>query len=163
MDIPKQSINDQPGLYLTAKQYFICYNSYLTYWEQICSGVSTLPASLHYQWYIDMLNHMRRMEFHWHESNREKLLQCVMIMCINKITIHMWIWGLTHCGLVTPYGDKEPDQHWLELWLGAWQHQAITWINIDQSSFHKKCIRYLSLIFVWKLLIHEYNRVPRDQ
>ena len=41
---------------------------------------------------------------------------------------------LTHCGLVTPYGDRDLGQHWLRKWLVAWQHQAITWTNIDWSS-----------------------------
>ena len=41
---------------------------------------------------------------------------------------------LTHWGLVTPYGDRDMDQHWLRQWLVAWQHQAITWTNIDLSS-----------------------------
>ena len=31
---------------------------------------------------------------------------------------------LTHCGLVTPYGDINPGQNW----------QAITWTNVDLSS-----------------------------
>ena len=41
---------------------------------------------------------------------------------------------LTHCGLVTPYGDINLGQHWLRQWLVAWWHQAITWTNIDLSS-----------------------------
>ena len=52
------------------------------------------------------------------------------------------IWGLfcsglselTHCGLVTPYGDRDLGQHWLRLWLVAWRHQAITWTNVDLPS-----------------------------
>ena len=39
--------------------------------------------------------------------------------------------GLTHCGQVTPYGDRDLGWHWLRKWLGAGQHQAITWTNID--------------------------------
>ena len=41
---------------------------------------------------------------------------------------------LTHCGLVTPYGDRDLGQHWLRQWLVAWLHQAITWTNVDLSS-----------------------------
>ena len=41
---------------------------------------------------------------------------------------------LTLCGLVMPYGDIDLGQHWLRLWLVAWQHQAITWTNVDWSS-----------------------------
>ena len=42
---------------------------------------------------------------------------------------------LTHCGLVTPYGDIDLRQHWFRQWLVAWRHQAITWTNVDLSSF----------------------------
>ena len=41
---------------------------------------------------------------------------------------------LTHCGLATPYGDKELSQHWPRKWLVAWRHQAITWTNVDLQS-----------------------------
>ena len=41
---------------------------------------------------------------------------------------------LTHCGLMTPYGDKDLGQHWLRQWLVAWRHQAITWTNVDLPS-----------------------------
>ena len=37
----------------------------------------------------------------------------------------------THCGLVTPYGDRDVGQHWLKQWLVAWRHKAITWTNAD--------------------------------
>ena len=40
---------------------------------------------------------------------------------------------LTHCGLVTPYDDRDLCQHWLKYWLVAWRHQAITWTNVDWS------------------------------
>ena len=42
--------------------------------------------------------------------------------------------SLIHCGLVTPYGEIDLGQHWLRQWLVAWQHQAITWTNVDLSS-----------------------------
>ena len=42
--------------------------------------------------------------------------------------------GLTHCGLVTPYGVGNLSQHWLRQWLVAWRHQAITRTNVDWSS-----------------------------
>ena len=45
-----------------------------------------------------------------------------------------WMRMLTHCGLVTPYVDRDLGQHWLKLWLVAWWHQAITWTNVDWSS-----------------------------
>ena len=37
------------------------------------------------------------------------------------------------------------DQHWFRWWLAAWQHQAITWTNLDLSSkvfsgFHLRAI-----------------------
>ena len=37
---------------------------------------------------------------------------------------------LTHCGLVTPYGDIDLGQHWVRQWLVFWRHQAITWTNV---------------------------------
>ena len=44
---------------------------------------------------------------------------------------HLSLNVLTHCGLVTPYGNMELGQHWLRYWLVAWRHQAITWTNVD--------------------------------
>ena len=44
---------------------------------------------------------------------------------------HFMLIYLTQCVLVTPYSDKDLDQHWLTL---AWQHHAIAWININSSS-----------------------------
>ena len=41
--------------------------------------------------------------------------------------------GLTHCGLVTPFGDIDVSQYCLSQWLDAWQHDAITWTNIEFS------------------------------
>ena len=40
---------------------------------------------------------------------------------------------LTHCGLVTPYGDTDLGQTLAQVMLPivAWQHQAITWTNVD--------------------------------
>ena len=38
----------------------------------------------------------------------------------NDAAVEIWKWisnfipHLTHCGLVTPYGDREPGQHWLK-------------------------------------------------
>ena len=48
--------------------------------------------------------------------------------------ILVWFFTLTHWGLVTPFGDIDPGQHWLRQWLVALQHQAITWANVDLSS-----------------------------
>ena len=39
--------------------------------------------------------------------------------------------GLTHRGLVTPFGDIDRCQHLLRQWLDAWQHQGIVWTNAD--------------------------------
>ena len=49
--------------------------------------------------------------------------------------------SLTHCGLVTSYGDRDIGQHCSRWWHVAWWHQAITWTNIDllslrSSDFH---------------------------
>ena len=49
---------------------------------------------------------------------------------------HSYAWpaALTQCGLMTPYGDINLSQLWLRQWLVAWQHQAITWTNVDLLS-----------------------------
>ena len=50
---------------------------------------------------------------------------------------------LTHCGLVTPYGNIDLGQHWLRWWLAALLLQAKTWINVDSwlmVQFHRKCV-----------------------
>ena len=47
---------------------------------------------------------------------------------------------LTHCGLVTPYGNRDLGQHWLRWWFVAWRHQAITRTNVDLSSVTSKDI-----------------------
>ena len=52
---------------------------------------------------------------------------------------------LTHWGLVTPHGDKELSQPWLRQWLVAWQHQAITWTNVDSSSVRSLSIHLRAL------------------
>ena len=73
-------------------------------------------------------------------------------MCFNTSTIYMrkqyWIciytWDtnsmsglltewchLANCGLVTPYGNIDLDQHWFSLWLVAEWHQAITWGTVN--------------------------------
>ena len=36
-----------------------------------------------------------------------------------------------HYGLVTPHIKVDLGQHCLGKWLGAWQHPAITWTNVD--------------------------------
>ena len=41
---------------------------------------------------------------------------------------------LTHCDLVTQWGDIDLCQNWLRQWLGAWRHQAMAWTNVDLSS-----------------------------
>ena len=40
---------------------------------------------------------------------------------------------VTHCGLVMPYGNTNPGQHWLRKWLVAWCHQTITWSTVYLS------------------------------
>ena len=54
---------------------------------------------------------------------------------------------LTHCGLVTPYGDRDLGQHWLRYYgrLVAWRHQAITWTNVDLSSVRSSCIHQMAI------------------
>ena len=77
---------------------------------------------------------------------------------------------LTHWGLVTPYGDEI----WVSIGSGygllpggtkplpesvlinhQWGHVAFTW-----GQFHRKCSKYLSLIWVWKWLIQHSSHRP---
>ena len=49
------------------------------------------------------------------------------------------------CGLVTPYGVRDLDQHWFRLWLLVWWNQAIIWTNVDlpsmrSSGIHSVCL-----------------------
>ena len=53
---------------------------------------------------------------------------------------------LTHCGLVTPYGNINLGQHWLRYWLVAWRHQAITWTNVDLSSVRSSGIHMSAIL-----------------
>ena len=83
--------------------------------------------------------------------------QHMLILLICNMCLEITLWKLlsqlsgtnelTHCGLVTPYGDMELGQHWLRQWLVAWRHQAITWTNVDSSSVrcHGIHLRALSL------------------
>ena len=55
--------------------------------------------------------------------------------CIHKLQM---IWVISKCcvivvywSLVMPYGDRDLGQHWLKQWLVTWQHQSITWTNVD--------------------------------
>ena len=54
--------------------------------------------------------------------------------------------SLTHCGLVTPYGNINLGQLWLRQWLVAWRHQAITWTNIDLSSVRSSGIHLSAIL-----------------
>ena len=44
---------------------------------------------------------------------------------------HHWI---THCSLVTPFGDMYLGPHWFSCYLACWRHQTITWTHVDFSS-----------------------------
>ena len=71
------------------------------------------------------------------------------------------LYSLTHCGLVTPYGDMELGQHCLRQWLVAWRHQAITWTNVDSYQwgpmtitwwqFHQRYPSHVSLKLAWNV------------
>ena len=69
--------------------------------------------------------------------------------------------SLAHCGLVTPYGDINPDQHWPRQWLAAWctkplpelistYHQSCS-VEITWEQFHKECPRKSSVTCVLSL------------
>ena len=56
------------------------------------------------------------------------------VACSAGWGIGCFLWDLTHCGLVTSYGNVSLGQHWLREWLVAWWQQAITWASVDLSS-----------------------------
>ena len=56
-----------------------------------------------------------------------------MMTSSNEELCTQFAFCLISCGLVTPYGDIDQGQHWLRFWLVVWQHQTITWTNIDLS------------------------------
>ena len=60
----------------------------------------------------------------------------ISFVALKKYVKHRWIniFSLTHCGLVTPYGDRDLVQHLFKYWLVVWWHQAITWTNVGWSS-----------------------------
>ena len=75
------------------------------------------------------------------------------VKSMDERVIIMWMWSsenlsfsLTHCGLVKPYGDINLCQHWLKQWLVAWQHQAITWTNVDLSSLRTSGIHLRAIL-----------------
>ena len=68
------------------------------------------------------------------EGNRVYIPCIYVLNKIDQISIEVRMPHLTDCGLVTQYGDIDLSQLWLGQWLAAWQHQAITWTNVDLSS-----------------------------
>ena len=61
---------------------------------------------------------------------------------------------LTRCGLVTPYGDIDLDQHWLWQCLDALWHQTIAWTIVDFSLVRFWGIRLRTLSQRLPKLIH---------
>ena len=55
-------------------------------------------------------------------------------VCYHSLRLSKTTCTLFHCGLVTPYGDVDMGQRWNGQWSVAWQHQAMTWTNVDLSS-----------------------------
>ena len=65
------------------------------------------------------------------------------------------------------FGDIELGQYWFKQWPVARGHKTNTWpmlanyqwcyVTFTWGRFHGKCPRYLSLIWVWKLII-QYSR-----
>ena len=68
-----------------------------------------------------------------------------------------------------PIGIVNLGRHWLGKWLVPWWHQTISWtmmlnhqwglVAFTWGQFNKKCLRYLSLIWFWKL----YEWTARQQ
>ena len=56
-----------------------------------------------------------------------------MAWCCQVPSLHYWRTEWAHCGLLIPYDDIELGQHCFRVRLVVWQHQAITWNNVDLS------------------------------
>ena len=88
------------------------------------------------------------------ESAVNYSLNCFCIPRRNGFTARL---GLTHCGIVTPYGEINIGQHWLV----AWRHKVIAWTNVGLSpmnsvslirgQFHRHLSNYQ---FIEQLLQH---------
>ena len=68
--------------------------------------------------------------------------------------------------IVTPYGVGDIGQHWFMEWLIAWQHQAITWTNVDLPSTRSSGIHYTATAtWILKILTwwwrHQMETFPR--
>ena len=74
-------------------------------------------------------------------------------ICSSVCCLSIFFCGLTHWGLVTPYGDRDLGQHWLRQWLVAWRHQTITWTNVQFCGIHLTTI----LLIAFKVSIHEMS------
>ena len=109
-------------------------------------------------------------------SPRQQLLTCNITMIgFWKVYISMFIVirQLTQCGPVTPCGDINLGQHWLgnvllpdgskalpepTLTKRQWGLLTFAW-----GQFHRKCPRYVSLIWYSQLLIKCYSHAFQSQ
>ena len=66
-----------------------------------------------------------QLPFHWF-TGHNIITEEYIINSVSKNYLR-----LNHCGLGTTYGNIDLVQYWLRKWLVAWQHQTITWINVD--------------------------------
>ena len=77
---------------------------------------------------------------------------------------------LTHCGLMTSYGNIDLGLDWLRLWHATWLHQAISWNNYDGSSTGSSGIHSRvmftwasALNYVWNVYIWNYTTSHREE
>ena len=52
-----------------------------------------------------------------------------------------YLWPLTHCNLVTIYGDIDVGHYWLMDWLVARRHQTIIQTDADKTTVQSFGIR----------------------
>ena len=135
--------------------------------------VKTLPESM-------LTNHwgpvVRSISFHrraiWQEMpktwSREIHLDIVTYLCSH---FPVWVSELTHCGLVTPYGNKDLGQHGSgnglvpdgskplpEPMLTDHQWSSVTFIS---GQFHKRCLNHQSLKSILKLHIWNFFQISQ--
>ena len=66
----------------------------------------------------------------WRRSDNKPLFEPMMV----RLLIHICVTRPQWVKLIVPSGEIDQSQHYFGYRLVAWQHQAITWTNVDLSS-----------------------------
>ena len=83
-------------------------------------------------------------------SKRQTFVRIALELCLK---FKFWAFNSSWPQVMPHIGDINLGQHWLRLWLVTWQHQAITWTNVDLWSV-KSCGIHLRAVSQEVNLIH---------